>query len=95
MEVDDKIKYGFNGSNFELAYDGNADGENSVKMAVNLMEVLDELKKGDSDSVEIEAKSVKISMEGSKIIIKVDANKDGEEFLLVEADLAEGFDEAF
>ena len=94
MLKDDKIKFGFKGSNFELSYDGNADGQNSVKLAVNLMEILDEVKKGEGSEVEIEAKSIKVSMEGSKIILKVDTNKDGEEVLMLEADLAEGLDEA-
>lgn len=87
----DKFKLGFNGANLEGSYDGNSDGENSVSIKVNLMEVMDELK--NKGTAEIEAKAIRISLDGAKVKLEVDSNKDGEAVLLLEADLAEAMDE--
>lgn len=90
--MDAKFNIGFQGSNLEGGYDGNADGENSVSLKLNLAEVLDELKK--NGSAEIEAKKIKIEMDGAKIKVLVDTNKDGENVFEFQADLLEGLQEA-
>lgn len=89
---EEKIKIGFEGSDFEVKYDGNADGQHSVGLKLKLAEVLDEIKNKAAEGVE--GQPVSISMNGTKIVIKGDLNKDGESFLELEIDLLEGLDEA-
>jgi len=89
---DEKIKVGFEGSDFGVAYDGNADGQHSVKISLKLAEVIDELKNKAGEGAT--GKPVTLSMEGTKVVVKGDLNKDGESFLEIEVDLLEGLDEA-
>jgi len=91
-EKNEKFKSGFVGSNYEMSYDGNEDGQDSAVLKLNLAEVLDELK--DYGSAKIEASSIKLKMRDNKILILVDTNKDGVEVLSLEIDLAEAMDEA-
>lgn len=88
----DKIKVNFEDSKFNVSYDGNSDGENSVKISLNLKETLDELRNKAQDGSVGEPLSV--SMDGSKVIIKGDLNKDGESFIDIEIDLFEALDES-
>ncbi len=87
----EKFKIGFNGANLEGSYDGNSDGENSVSIKVNMMEVLDELK--NKGQAEVADAKVRFVQEGASIKILIDNNKDGEEFFTLEVNLAEVVDE--
>lgn len=89
---DEKIKVGFNGSAFEVNYDGDADGKNSVEVKVQLAEALSELRGG--NKVEVPAEKVTFELDGSDIVIKVDSDGDGEEVLSFRASLLEGLREA-
>jgi hypothetical protein len=89
---DDKIKFGFEGSSFAVAYDGDADGKNSAELKVNLAEVLSELR--GSGKAEVQADKVTFELDGSDLILKVDLDGDKEAVLEFKASLLEGLQEA-
>lgn len=89
---DEKVKVGFEGSSFAVKYDGDADGQNSVELKVNLAEALSELRGG--EKVEVKADKVTFELEGSDIILKVDLDGDKESVVELKASLLEGLSEA-
>ena len=74
-------------------YDGNADGDKSVKLNINIKEVYGELfSKGEA---KVDVKSFSIKKEGAKIILVLDTDKDDQPVLELELDFIEGLQEAF
>ncbi|MHA1166584.1 MAG: hypothetical protein ACTSRU_02100 [Candidatus Hodarchaeales archaeon] len=87
-KVDLKVEDG----SFNVGVDTNEDGQEAVKLKVNLSEALGEAMK---NGVAIEgAKVVEVKFELTKLVVKLDTDKDGEELLSLEVDLAEAVDEA-
>lgn len=76
-----------------IEYDGNADGEASVKMSIVIDEATQEMfKKG--QAVEGEAK-VKFKMSPSgELSLQLDTDQDGEPSVMIEADVMEALEEA-
>jgi len=71
--------------------DANKDGEASVKLNINLKEVLEELRaKGEA---KIEGKKVSLKFELTKLKVLVDTDGDGEPIVALEVDLGESYEE--
>lgn len=92
------VKVEFKGNKFSAGLDSDGDGVKSIKVDLHLSEALQEaisaFKKGEEvETVEMEAKAVKISFDGGVMKVSVDPDKDGEELLNVEANLMEAVDE--
>ena len=74
------------------SYDGNADGEKSASISLDLKEILGEvLSKGEA---KLDVKSLSVKMELTKLKIQFDSDKDGEPVGEIVLDFAEAFDEA-
>lgn len=81
-----------------IGVDTNQDGQKLVNAELNLgeglQEIIAKLKKGEDSEIKVDAKAVKFSFTGSKLILEIDTDKDGEILGKVEIDIAEGLDEA-
>lgn len=86
-----KIKYDIQENNLVIGLDANEDGQNSLEVKLSLSEAIQEaFKKG----VAVEGvKSATVKFEGTKLIVVVDSDKDGEALLTLSADLFEGLEE--
>lgn len=75
----------------EVGLDTNGDGQNVVDLKLNISEAVSEaIAKGTA----IEGhKVVNLKFEGTKLVIDIDSDKDGEPLLDVVVDLGEAFDE--
>lgn len=82
------VKLDFVGTDFVASLDSDGDNQPSVKLAVKLGELLTEFSGGKG-----EMKAVKFEFQGSKLVLQGDLNQDGDASLVLEIDLAEGFDE--
>ena len=76
-----------------LAYDGNADGENSVTLDIELDEAISEvLKKGEAVEGETVVKFKIDPIEG--LTLQIDADKDGEPSVNLKVDIMEAVQES-
>lgn len=86
-----KVNYAVKDGNLNIGVDSNEDGQNSVTIKLNLTEAIQEaIFRG--DAVE-GAKVVDFSFQFTKLVLKIDTDRDGEALLELEIDLAEVFDE--
>ena len=83
------VNLGFAGTDFVLSVDSDNDAQAAVKLSIKLAELLTEFNGGKG-----ELQKVKFDFQGSKLVIQGDLNQDGDASLVLELDLAEGFDEA-
>lgn len=85
--VNQEVKDG----NFNLNVDSNEDGNNSLSFKLKLSEAIAEII-AKEESIE-GAKVVDFKFELTRLYLRIDTDKDGEEVLELEVDLAETFKE--
>lgn len=81
-----------------VTVDTNQDGQPVMTLNLSMAEALGEamaaFKKGDKPApVNLDAKAVEVKFEGSKLVITIDSDRDGEKLATISIDLAEAFDE--
>lgn len=87
-----KLKVSFKEKSLGVAFDGDQDGEASVKLDAHLEEVYQELL--DRGEAKIDVKTLSVKMDGGKITLQLDTDRDGEPVLSLMLDGAEGLSEA-
>jgi len=89
--MSEKFKFEVKEGKLAFAIDANADGEASIKGALSVAEGIQEVF---SRGGQVEgAKLVDFSFALTKLSLKIDTDRDGEELLSIEIDLGEAFDE--
>lgn len=87
-----KFSMDFEGTKVVAGYDGNADGEKSASINLDLKEVYEELmNKGEA---ELSVKAIKFKREGTKVLAVVDTDGDDQGVLNLTLDLGEAMEEA-
>ncbi len=93
MEENKKFEVEFADNKLQMSLDTNQDGEKLMKASVYLSEAIQEALQR-KDSVAIEgAKVVSFDFNLTKLVVKIDTDKDGEPLMELEIDLAEALDE--
>ena len=93
MEENKKFEVEFADNKLQMSLDTNQDGEKLMKASVYLSEAIQEALQR-KDSVAIEgAKVVSFDYNLTKMVVKIDTDKDGEPLMELEIDLAEALDE--
>lgn len=88
----EKFNVDFKEGKAVASYDGDADGEKSLKLELDLKEVYGELlAKGEA---KIDVKSMSLKLDGSKVVATIDTDKDGEALMVAELDIVEAMSEA-
>lgn len=77
--------------------DTNEDGQQSVGLEIavgeSIKEALAALKKGDVKEVKVEVKTLTYTLDGDRLNVSVDSDKDGEASLTAFVDFSESFEE--
>lgn len=90
MQLKD-VPYDFVDGKAKVSLDSDNDGVPSMGLEVNLKELVQELlAKGETKEGE---KVLKVSLDGLKVKMEIDSDKDGEKSFVLFADLPESFDE--
>lgn len=87
------VQVGAKEAKLEFGVDANKDGEQSVKGALHLNEAIQEAFRRKESIVIENAKIVSFEVRLTKLVLKVDTDRDGEPLLEIEADLPEVIDE--